>query len=287
MKKNILIVCLIVVVIALAATLAVFIFSNSNMNQPQSQNIKDYDSDFSDITFYDSNEESYSITDIDATYKLVFFMEADCSSCIKMLPQVDRLSRIYDVAGLDVLVLWENDIPRSDVEEYDFSNYSLHNTQISEFYGTAFIIDEENKVEYKESVNMNSLVLKLSDYIECESEEIILSSNEYIKNYYGKGDLSKPLLIFFSMIGCPDCEAADEVVYTEEMQEKYNIIKISMDKNDSIVVEDGYMDDMRLFKSIYSIVWYPSFLLLDETDYKFIGEMGLEELVAEFNDFLQ
>ena len=285
MKKNILIIFLLLVIAILGCIILVSSFKDNNIQYNYSQNIKAYGDDFSDIVMYDENDNPSNISDIDADYRIAFFLHRDCSSCINMLPQIERLAEVYKAADLKVLLLWENEIPSDNISANNILNYSLHNVQIDDVYGTCFVIDKANKVEFRDESGLNSLVLKLSDDIDCDKEEIIESTNNYIRNHYGTGNSEKPMLIYFSMIGCPDCEEADTVIYTDDIQDKYEIIKISIDKNDLKVDKDGYMDDMRLYKNIYSITWYPSFLLLSEDKYEFIGEVSMDELIRRLSDF--
>ena len=76
------------------------------------------------------------------------------------------------------------------------------------------------------------------------------------------------------MDGCPDCEAATPVVESKTIIDKYQIQIIY--KYDD--VKNEIKDKDQLFKLIYGIEWYPSFVILDNESYYVIGETPINEL---------
>ena len=286
MKINLAIIVMAAVIVAL---LTVFISTNSskilNSLFPGKEQIIEYGDDFSQVTYYDGSRKS-SVSIIDTTYKLAYYLHADCSSCIEMLPLIDRLQCIFMDYNIEVILLWENEIPTKKLSKYNFNNYSLRNTQLDSVYGSLFLIDGDNIVIFKDNKQLDSLVLKLFELDVFDRTKLISNANTYIVDYYGDNNNSdKPMLVYFHMIGCPDCEAIDPIIDSGEILNKYGVVRISVEKNVAKSENDVYMDDMKLFKQVYSINWYPSFLLIDNDEYKVIGKISREDLLTELNDF--
>ena len=106
-------------------------------------------------------------------------------------------------------------------------------------------------------------------------EDAIINTNNHFSCALSSNK-DKPLLICFSMEGCPDCKAADEVIeQSEDIKNNYDIVRIyrsnSKEKHD-------YTDVYELYRHIYDINWYPSFIILEDGTYRFIGEVPLNEL---------
>lgn len=84
------------------------------------------------------------------------------------------------------------------------------------------------------------------------------------------------------MPGDSDCQAADELIKADKLDEKFEIVYIY--KYDS--KEDGVViDKNKLFAKVYGINWYPSFLLISDTNCEFVGEANQEELKAILEGF--
>lgn len=285
MKKNIAMVVMTVLILILAITL---IATNSEkiMNAifPGKEQIIEYGDDFSEVAYYDGSSE-LNVSTIDSDYKLVYYLHADCSSCIEILPIIDRIQSIFSGCNMKTILLWDNEIPKKILSGYDFKSYSLHKTQLDTVYGSVFLIDGANRVIFKENKQLDSLVMKLFDLGIGDSAKLISNTNSYILDNYGYKDADKPLLVYFSMIGCPDCEAVDPIIDSNEICGYYNVIKIFVEKNTTSDKTDLFMDDLKLYKKVYSISWYPSFLLIDTDRYMFVGKTEKEELLQIFRDF--
>ena len=251
---------------------------------PGKEQIIEYGDDFSKVTYYDGSRE-LNVSTIDSEYKLVYYLHADCSSCIEMLPLIDRIQSVFSDCNMKIILLWDNEIPKKTLSGYDFESYSLHKTQLDNVYGSVFLIDGANKVVFKDNKQLDSLVIKLFDLGIGDSATLISNTNSYIVENYGYKGSDKPLMVYFSMIGCPDCEAVDPIIDSSEISEHYNVIKISVEKNTIADKTDLFMDDLKLYKKVYSISWYPSFLLIDNDRYMFVGETEKEELLQIFRDF--
>ena len=96
-------------------------------------------------------------------------------------------------------------------------------------------------------------------------------ADNYLKEKYQSGE--KPLLVYFAMDGCSDCEAANPIIEGEKIQDKYQVVTIYREKDKGKEIIDTY----SLLKRVYEITWYPSFVILDK-ETRIIGETPLQEL---------
>ena len=126
----------------------------------------------------------------------------------------------------------------------------------------------------------------LNDKGTVNNETLVQNSNNFIISEFSEqNDL--PDLVYFGMPGCPDCEEADEIVMSQEIQDRFDITRIERDKN---AAADDIVDKLGIFKEIYKIDWYPSFLIIDNSgNYTLIGKTEAENLkltiLSSINDF--
>ena len=135
---------------------------------------------------------------------------------------------------------------------------------------TIYIVDKEGKIQFVTD-EISQMLTKLYD-LQYEKEEIIRQmADNYLKEKYQSGE--KPLLVYFAMDGCSDCEAANPIIEGEKIQDKYQVVTIYREKDKGKEIIDTY----SLLKRVYEITWYPSFVILDK-ETRIIGETPLQEL---------
>ena len=89
-------------------------------------------------------------------------------------------------------------------------------------------------------------------------------------------NLPKIKIYFYSAkFICRFVDNRRELGYNYIIKNNYDIVRIyrsnSKEKHD-------YTDVYELYRHIYDINWYPSFIILEDGTYRFIGEVPLNEL---------
>lgn len=244
--------------------------------EPAKQNYIEYNDNVSDLTFFDvSGQESRFDKE---TYKIVVYLSGDCGTCVDALPVLNEINQIYcKDEVIKMYLLWEDRIPKNQVEENKLldNSFSLNNVSISSSLDTVFVLNEKNEVIFVDSNGYENVLKFLNDKGTVNNETLVQNSNNFIISEFSEqNDL--PDLVYFGMPGCPDCEEADEIVMSQEIQDRFDITRIERDKN---AAADDIVDKLGIFKEIYKIDWYPSFLIIDNSgNYTLIGKTEAENL---------
>lgn len=273
-KKKMGITILIVSLVFLIICVLLILFRQLH-TEPATENYIQYKDNISELTILDSNSQNYQLDT--KQYKLMVYLSNECGNCIDSLPVLNEINKIFCSDNLEMFLLWENKIPEDKVKQNNLldNSYSLNNVSISSSLDTVFLVDEMNNVVFVDSNGYENALLFLIDEEIVNTETLVDNSNEFILENYAEQS-SLPNLVYFSMPGCPDCEKADDVVSSSEIQNAFNITRIERDKNAS---EDDIVDKLGIFKMVYGIDWYPSFLILRENgDHSIIGKIEPEKL---------
>lgn len=218
---------------------------------------------------------------------ILFYLSSGCSSCGDVLRFCERLQAVFGVENLNILLLWNDSIPISLVESNHIPLSACYTTNgktsLNASTPTAYIVDEQGDVVYYSSDIKTAIEKMYALAAETEDirEEFRERANAYLMEAYGITDFHKPQIIYFCMSGCPDCAAADELFNTEEEKEKRDLYYLY--KYDD-TEPSHYRDDYALFRVVYGIEWYPSFLVFpSETTYRIVGEVPVETLINELD----
>lgn len=254
--------------------------SNQNINVVDLR----YQDSFDEISIVDMEGKEAKLTYGDNN-NILFYLSASCTGCGDVLRFVERLQKVFGKDQLNVFLLWCDSIPVSLVEDYNIEIeycYSTNQkTTLNTPTPTAYILDNQGKITYYNSDIKTSIEKMYKQAIELKNNEELLKfrANKYLMEWYGISDFKKQQVVYFCMSGCPDCEEADEILNREEGKR----IIHHLYKYDDI--EPSHMkDDYALFRLIYGIEWYPSFLILEsEYDYRIVGEVPIETLISELD----
>lgn len=212
-------------------------------------------------------------------YQIVFYLSDRCGTCIEMLRMIHRFESLFCSEKLDYVICWENAIPENLLDKNLINrekNFSLQGKyKLSSVTPTYFMINSDRKLEF--SANDFELIIKkiVSDQINSQ-ELMIENANNYIKSQIIENTSDKLNLIYFSMTGCPDCVAADDVLNSNPIKDVFEISTI-YSKNE--MDDKKYIDKYNMFLNIYGIDWYPSFLVLNKNGkYELIGKTAVESL---------
>ncbi len=212
---------------------------------------------------------------------LLFYLSSACTSCGDVLRFCNRLQRVLGEDNLQVLLLWCDSIPVSLVNEYNILYSNCYRTDdmttLNTPTPTAYILDNQGNILYYNSDISKTIEKLYTQIVEIQDnvELLRIRANDYLREVYNISDFKKQQVIFFAMTGCPDCIAADEIL--QDVKEKKDIYYLyKYDDMDT----SHFKDDYALFRLIYGIDWYPSFLVFQsEKDYKIIGEVPVDTLV--------
>ena len=275
-KKWKFIIASVAILIVLSASVVLIFFEQFSNSNPAHKNYIQYKDNISGLSLVDSGGQDYTL---DTEYsKLLVYLSSDCGTCIDALPILDEINQIFCVnQGVEMLLLWENKIPKDRVKQNNLlsNSYSLGNVSISSSLDTVFWVDKSNEVRFVDSNGYENVLLFLLDEGVVDQETAVTNANDYIISKY-ISDQTYPNLVYFSMPGCPDCEEASQIISSSLIGRTFNITRIERDKN----ANDGdIVDKLGIYKMVYGIDWYPSFLVLQENgDFSFVGKTDADEL---------
>lgn len=210
-------------------------------------------------------------------YKLLIFLSADCSNCIQSLPLYDRLNSILcNDQAIELMLMWEDRLPLAQLRKHNLedNSYSLGNVKIANAYGTVLFVSQDNHVEFIDSSGLKNVISYVVEKDILNQEQMIENANTYLSKKYSN-QAGKSTLIYFSMPNCPDCIEATPIVYTDEMQGKYSITRIELDRG---AKADDLIDEYGIYRIAYGIDWYPSFLVLSDDSYSIIRKVDVSDL---------
>jgi len=197
-------------------------------------------------------------------YKFIIFVSKDCSTCLSHLPSMVRINETFcKDQNVELMLIWRDETPEIEaLESYGLENvsYIIEDYSMADSYNTVFLVDSGNNTIFTDTSGYEGIVDKIIELEILDRGKLILNSNSYIQNHLVKNFSGKPDLIYFSMPGCPDCAEANPIVYSEEVMDKAFMTRIELVRG---AKEHEMKDDYNFFRKIYSIDWYPSFLVIN------------------------
>lgn len=284
MKKQVSLKLYIGTVSALIAVILIMIVSGILFMKSDGGDVKSYEAMSMQ---YDDYMQGFKVKTIDGEvleglpdtdgYRVVFYLSSTCHGCAEILDNYDRLKSVFGEEDINYIFLWVDKISEKLIEQNNIDReicYEMVDYKLSTTTPTFYVLDNNAKVKFFTTDSL-LLVEKLVDMKIVSEDELKDNANEYIlKNFFGDSDKKK--MIYFAMQGCKDCEAADPIVESKEVEEIYDVVKIY--KYDD--VDNSHVRDKdAIFKHVYGIKWYPSFLIFGEdSKTTVIGETPISEL---------
>jgi len=221
-----------------------------------------------------------------ASHTVLFYLSSSCTGCKDALRFVKRLQSVFGEDNLQVLLLWSDSIPVSLIEEYGIALKNCFSTGDSIVINTptptAYILDSKGSILYYNSdikICMEKLYMQAAE--EGLGEQFRLNASRYLIEHYEISDFETQQIIYFCMEGCPDCAAADDILENGDRKDERSLHYLYT-YNDAEPSHER--DEYALFKLVYDIEWYPSFLVLQsEEEYEIIGEIPVEMLIEELD----
>lgn len=239
----------------------------------------EFGDEFSGFDLWDHEGKAVTKISKGKKYTVTFYLSSSCSSCLDSISDFERFAATFG-DQIDYAIIWQDKIPDHYINKYSLDpsiNYSLNGeAKLSTATPTFFIPDDSGFVIFKD-VSRENLIEKLILLDVTDSDELKSNANKYIVDNYSNSSSNKPVLIYFYMPGCSDCDAASKLFESNNVSDDYEIIYIY--KYDS---ENGdyNIDKDKLFGLVYDINWYPSFIMIDKGSYREIGETPVENLLS-------
>ena len=127
--------------------------------------------------------------------------------------------------------------------------------------------------------NLDELITKFVSLEGISLSELQNSADMYLLDRLGApSDSESPILVEFSMVGCPDCEAAHPIVNNETIQSAFIQYTLYCDNMPSQNELFPQIDYGNVLADIYGIRWYPSFVVFWENDRIIVGETPIDLL---------
>lgn len=198
-----------------------------------------------------------------AVPKLLIYTSASCGTCITLLSQTQPLFEIFGSEYFQVFNIWLDDIPTDMIEMRNIPlsrNLSSYGVHIGGMTPTMYLVDENNMVIFRD-YDMNRVVEKIFDldylpegYLRQQADRYLISRLDTVDN--------KTPLLYFTMTGCPDCEAADNIINDNpDIEDRFSITKLYRYNE---MNPENWTDHFKFFVRIYHINWYPSFMVFED-----------------------
>lgn len=280
-KRKMIYVIIGIFVILLLAIIIVFLFGKSDSKEneiPNNSVLLQYGDKIADITYKTLSGDKDTLMS-ESGYSIVFYIDPYCGSCLQSFVLAEQMNDILE-ESVDIKIVWKQEPSKDIIRKIGIDKekqFVLDNIEIANPYPTYFITDNKGNIVF--IVDELDKLSKKVVALDClKNDEIIELANKYFLKKTQK-DSVKPTLIYFAMDGCKDCAAAEELLDSKSAQKYYDIVTVYTENSYG---EKEFVDVGKLFVEIYGINWYPSFVIIKDGTYQFIGESSVREL----EDFL-
>ena len=212
-------------------------------------------------------------------YSIIFFTSAYCRACVNELTYIESMLYLFNSDTVNAYILWEDSLPDTLISQYNLDKYInayyKDSVQLSVTYPRYYILNHDNKIVFS-SDNLNQLVEKALSLNIFDVDLLQKKANQYLsEKFFPNTDGN--VLFYFTMENCPDCISATPILEDDDIINKFDILYIySHHSTDN----SYFIDKYQLFRKIFDISWYPSFVVLNsETQtYTIIGETPMDQL---------
>ena len=212
--------------------------------------------------------------------QIVVYLSDTCKTCINILKNMNCVEKVLGTQKVSYMILWKDQIPEKLVNQYDVdlnSCYSLENTELATSTPTIYLLDSDGKVSFS-NIDFQLVIEKIIEMDLIPKKNLLENANEYVKSNFLKKNSDKVQILYFAMEGCPDCEKADKIVSQRQITDKFDVNRLyRFDDEKEEVLKDVY----GVFRQVYGIQWYPSFVIFKNNGIKIIGETPESKLEAE------
>lgn len=278
MQKKKIIIYIAGIVLLMLLVLFIWKYCFKEKNQEVEPIILQYGNTIQDLPLKNKDGETVDQISLEHEVNLVIYLSDTCKSCMDVMETLKEIRSIFGEEELGYAYVYVNRIPANIGEKYAVPReecYSLDQQMlIATSLPTFYIVDREGKIEYI-TIDLSLAIEKLVNMELVDKETLMKRADCYLLENYFDSTISKDKLVYFEMEGCQDCEAANEVIDTAEIQERYEILRIYTYMTDN---SELFIDRYELYKIVYGLDWYPSFRVLRGNESELIGEVSIEEL---------
>lgn len=209
---------------------------------------------------------------------LVVYLSEACKTCLDSLAEYERISGILGQEDISYVFLFSDRIPASIAEQYGVSLEQCYtvdsSVELALSTPTWMYLNSDGMIEmlHTDGELVLEKILK-SGYI--AEQQLQGNAQNYLMEHFSDTNGEKPVLFYFSMQGCKDCAAADEMIEEQGLEEQFEIIRIYTEQDPG---QNLISDQFQLFRRVYDLNWYPSFLLVRDEKAELIVEQSLEAL---------
>lgn len=192
---------------------------------------------------------------------LIIYLSVNCEACLELIDTI-KLLHSFDNSDIQILILWENDIPTELLKE--------------EQLDSSFNISIDGKINGINKpmcylINNNKLVL------EEKTEYIVAAVNSIYKNKYTKDDVINYInniysqeYLFFSDTNCEGCNEFNERIEGNNIDDNFVIISKTKD------YKVDFVDAFGIVNNSYLINKYPSVI-----------EKSSSEIIEDLNSIIK
>lgn len=223
----------------------------------------------------------------DTKYYLYVYLSKYCGSCMDNFASIAKMYSIFQSDRFGIKILWqEDDAPLNFLKKYNISEedclYVDSHLKLSTSVPKYYIVDDEDRVVFVDN-SVDDIVEKIFALEILDTDFIAEKGKSYILSQYSSQN-DKPIVIYFTMDGCKDCEFADMVVDDIMSTNDIDLIKIySYHTTDP----ERICDTDKIFLKTFGIDWYPSFLIITPTASTFLGRVDEHLLKDSIDNALQ
>lgn len=233
-----------------------------------------------DLPMIDSNGNAIEQLPIDKEYNLVVYLSDSCRGCIESLGTLKDIRGVFGENEMGYAYLYYGAIPRNIEDKYGIPKEDCYligeDMMLATSLPTFYLVDQDGIVFFT-TTELETMIEKITLMEILPQEQLVEQANEYLLAQYFDMESDREKIIYFAMQGCSDCAKADEIINREEIQQRYEVVRIYRESSEDT---EFIVDKAQLFRNIYGIEWYPSFEIIRGESSEFVGEVSLEELEA-------
>lgn len=272
---------------SIITSVVVMVFLQRENYKKGDEILLEYGDSFLDMPLLDKDKRTVDVESFNQDYTFVYYLDKNCSTCVESMPTIKSICDVYEEMNVANMIIWAGEMGDKYTQKNGISietNYTLENSYINTSTPTFYILNKEMKIIFC-GKSMDDMIKKISS---LDISSIDMVNENYIKSLSdNQSQDNRPIMVYFSMIGCPDCELVNSIVHNSKIQEVFQVLTFYRDKENVPTEKKDQVDNGGLLAEIYGIDWYPSFLILHASgEYELICEMNQEELEEKLLNYI-
>ncbi len=182
--------------------------------------VLEYGDSFIDVPIIDWNGKRVDVSKERFEYIFVYYLDKSCSTCIESLEVINHICKVYEKMNISNMIIWDGEMGSKQIQKYGIPNninYSLENAHISASTPAFYILDKDLNIIFQVK-DMKDMLAKIC-LLDVSKEEIV--NEKYISPMFEGSKEDKPILVYFAMVGCPDCELVNPIIHSSDIQNSF------------------------------------------------------------------